>query len=79
MGTVATFALLLTWIAAEPALVRHYTTLQACEKALAEAVRDPGASGLCMPLPIAPTTIPDFGDGMRSLAIEYRHGGPAPR
>jgi hypothetical protein len=55
MGTVGTVALVLTWLAAEPELIRYYPTVAACEKALDEALRDPGARGFCLPLPFQGT------------------------
>jgi hypothetical protein len=60
-------ALILIWIAANPALVRHYDSVGACEKALDDATRDPGANGFCLPI-AGPATIPDFRDGMRRVA-----------
>jgi hypothetical protein len=70
MLSAKTVVLLLTWLVAEPAVVRHYDSVAECEKVLAETTRDPGTVGFCMPLPLGPVKpAPDFRDGMRPLAV----------
>ena len=49
---MVTAVMILTWLAAEPALIRPYPSVQECEKALDDALRSPGASGVCLSLPI---------------------------